>query len=646
MNFDMKENREERDALSLREKIRNKFSNVHKGISEQSETPETPFGRKKIIAAVLGACTLVVIVAAVIIIRRPKTSVIPLSDTDTLASGEFKQSISATGRVESAASVSVYSTTSYTVETVLVKVGDTVTEGQLLAELDEKNIQNQIDSQEASMRDAATNASQQIKSASDTYYAAKDALDNGINSSIISAQSQVTSAKENYEKAVENYNRYHEEMDNDLNSSLLSQGTSLINARNAVDSAQIALEEAENMESAAKAELESSRNELQNRQKELESLQTTAMQLYVTADEESEAAGAPEMQSVSENTIEEAYNIEEPFDNSVQIENLNRQIEELKASISTQESAYESAVLQVERAEQTLRNAKENLSIVLKQYEAAKVSADQTLEDYSEAVGSAYQSYQDALNNLEAAEAAANAQLQSYKNSLSSAQANAGNQAAEVSLNQLKVELDSTNITAPCSGTVTAVYANVGESGSGLLFVIEDLDHLVVNSSVKEYDIGTVQTGMQVEIKSEATGDKNISGEISSIAPTSMKSADGSTNISGDVEFATNITVSDRDTGLLIGMSVELEYIVEQLDQTMRVSYDEIYQNSAGEDCILALEKQKNGKYLVKEYTIETGIENDLEIAISGEELCEGMLIVANASDYQGLVGQLVELSN
>ena len=44
---------------------------------------------------------------------------------------------------------------------------------------------------------------------------------------------------------------------------------------------------------------------------------------------------------------------------------------------------------------------------------------------------------------------------------------------------QLQESLEDTRITAPCSGTVTAVYAEVGSTGSGLLFIIEDVDDLV-----------------------------------------------------------------------------------------------------------------------------------------------------------------------
>ena len=79
------------------------------------------------------------------------------------------------------------------------------------------------------------------------------------------------------------------------------------------------------------------------------------------------------------------------------------------------------------------------------------------------------------------------------------------------------------------SGTVTAVYASVGASGSGLLFVIEDTQALIVKTTVKGYDIGSVKVGMPAAIKSDATGEREIMGTVLSIAPAANKDRTGMT---------------------------------------------------------------------------------------------------------------------
>ena len=61
--------------------------------------------------------------------------------------------------------------------------------------------------------------------------------------------------------------------------------------------------------------------------------------------------------------------------------------------------------------------------------------------------------------------------------------------------------------TQVAAGVVTAVYASVGANPAGPVFVIEDTTRLLIESSVKEYDVVSVQKGMAVTIESDATRD-------------------------------------------------------------------------------------------------------------------------------------------
>lgn len=67
----------------------------------------------------------------------------------------WESSISATGTVESSDTTKVYSALAYQVNSVLVEVGDVVKEGDLLAELDGEQIENQIATQKTSMEVAS-----------------------------------------------------------------------------------------------------------------------------------------------------------------------------------------------------------------------------------------------------------------------------------------------------------------------------------------------------------------------------------------------------------------------------------------------------------------------------------------------------------
>lgn len=83
------------------------------------------------------------------------TQAVLASDTQVLEYADLESSISATGTVESSDTTKVYSALAYQVKSVLVEVGDIVKEGDLLAELDGEQIENQIATQKTSMEVAS-----------------------------------------------------------------------------------------------------------------------------------------------------------------------------------------------------------------------------------------------------------------------------------------------------------------------------------------------------------------------------------------------------------------------------------------------------------------------------------------------------------
>ena len=197
-------------------------------------------------------------------------------------------------------------------------------------------------------------------------------------------------------------------------------------------------------------------------------------------------------------------------------------------------------------------------------------------------VGTAYNNYVTALRSMEAALDSVDTQLQCSKNQLTSSQISAetARLTKDLTLAQLEESLDDTVVAAPASGTVTAVYATVGASGAGLLFTIEDVDNLVVKTSVKSLEVGTVKEGMEVAIRSDATGDAVYTGTIISIAPAAQKTAAGETDTANE-SFAVEVAVNSRDTDLRIGMSTRLNYLVDQQEGVLTVPYDAVYTNGA-----------------------------------------------------------------
>lgn len=639
------------------------------------------------------------LVLAVSLLGRGKSggdATLALTDTTVLSRTDLQNTISATGTVESASSMMVYSTLAYTVQEVPVEVGDYVEEGQLLARLDSQNIQDQIDSQEAGRSASSGSSAAAIASARDNYEQFKAGLEDGMNSGILSAESAVTNAYNTYTNAVTTYERYKEGLDSGENATLLNQDAALRGARTTMESAQEnytnaldALYTAEDDINDAQADLSDAQNDLDDAErdrdrtsddldraerqlKNMGSGNTAAineLQAEITALQTQIAAGgedAAQLTAQLESKKAELSSLTQAqTDFSARQAELTQDVSKLTQEKATYESkvaqlestvkSYENALKQAEKArdscdkqvataQRNVTDAETAYAAAITQYNATVTTVDNTLADYATAVETSYEAYQTAQTNLQSAKVSAQNQLQSYRDNLNSAYAGASTAVTDVSLRQLRADLADTEIKAPVAGTVTAVYAEVGSAGSGLLFVIEDVDDLVVATSVKDYDVGTVKTGMPVTIKSDSTGDAVYDGEITSIAPTADKTAAGTTNTSGgDVSFAADVAVRSEDTGLRIGMSVRLNFLVEKADSVLSVPYGALYQNDAGEDCVLAALEQEDGTYLLAEYPVTAGMENDLDIVIEGPDLKEGMRIVSEPDLYRPYLGQALK---
>lgn len=693
-------------APSLRERATALFRR-NKG--DESGAPRGKRGKRVLLAAV------VLLLAAAVVLPRlggagtAGNTVSPL-DVMALSPTDLRRTVSATGTVESARSVLVYSTQSYAVQEVLVEVGDYVEAGQLMAKLDDGVILDQIESQEAALSASNSASSAAIAAAEHNYEQYKAALDAGLNSSILNAESSVSNAYDNYVSAYNTYERFRADLAAGTNSAIRSAQSALDSAEDAYNSAQKTYDRyAESLDDGDNAAILAQEQTLETAERSLEAAEdayASARESYASAQERAEAAQADHDEaqaqvSTAQQALQTAENAVADLEAKLELDPDNQDLQaqltaaqaqvtqaeqalsqaeseedQVALTLALLEAARDSAQSQEATAARTVEEAEAAYDSARTQYHAALDSADDTLEDYADAVDSAYEAYQNAQVSLESAQSdaqetlsdyadrlnaayetyqtaqeslastenAAQNQLQSYQDSLNSAYANASTSTGEVSLRQLRADLEGTEITAPAAGTVTAIYAEVGSSGGGLLFVIEDVDNLVVATSVKDYDVASVSTGMAVAIQSDSTGDEVYDGEVTSIAPTAAKNAAGETDTSGDISFATDVAVTSQDTGLRIGMSVELDFVLDEALNALAVPYDAVYENDQGQTCLLVLEEGEDGELLLTELPVTTGLETDLDTAVSGEGLSEGTRIVTDPERYLPLAGQEVAL--
>ena len=528
----------------------------------------------------------------------------------TLQEKDIQNTIGGTGTVESGQKHYVYPTTSgYSVMEIPVEVGDTVQAGDVLCILDDSALASQRESSELSLDQNVRAADQQVKTVRDSYEAAVAAVKDGTNSTLISAQSQVTNAYYSYLSAVDQYNQYQDSL-NRASAALSTAKQSLEKANEKVTAIQQAIQEKEQAEAGTDTTVPGGDV-------------TTPGTDVTTPGADTSAASGAEAQSTQAAMASGSAPAASAQSNSGG--DRDKTLEELQAALPAAQAEQAAAQTAVNEAQ------------------AAYNSASGQGYSLSLAVDSAYNGYVTALKSLDAAIASVETQLQSSENQLDSAKlsAQSARETRELTLEQMDESMEDLVITAPAAGTVTAVYATVGGPSTGLLFVIEDVEDLVVKTTIRSYDVGQVQEGMDVTIKSDATGDASFAGTVSFIAPASQKTATGETNTANEV-FDAEVKVLSQDTGLRIGMSVRLNYVLEAETGVLAVPYDAVYTNASGQSCVMAARDQGNGKYLLEEIPVTTGVESDVEVAISGPGIQAGLQVLNDPAGRQA--GEVVTL--
>ena len=617
--------------------------------------------KKKIIIGVSAVAVLAVaglVIPAVMGLGAPKydPTAVYRGDVATVTKDDVIKSLSMTGTLKSAKSMTLFSSLNSKVQTLNVKAGDRVSQGQLLAQLDSSEAMSQLSSQQSQLNESRITQQNSIDEAAQNYQNAKSALDQGLNQDIRGAQTALREAQNEYVKASRAYDQMKQEKDNRTLQALLDQENALRSANQEAENARMeanragaAVTEAKTQRDIAVIERDAAKDDLALARKELE-------QIKNDPDLKDEAARLAEL-----------------------IETTKQRIADLSQQVDDTEKNVNSAWSQQAQAKQAANHASENLGMARRQFRAALRQIDTQIAEAGEAVAKAQTGISDAKVALESAKIHAAQEVNSNLRALRAAQASAGSGMAEgqSAIQKLRADINSAHVTSPIAGIVTSVTAKVGATPEGPLMMVEDDQNMVIETQIKESGVSKLSVGNQVTFTTPATGDKEFTGTVSFISPAALDQSSAPSGPGADqgvggggnasVMFPVQITVTGDLQGLRLGSTAKVKAIIAGQKNALTVPKGALVDamipldgkdsssteapvsggmmapgTSAddGPKSVLVIDNPDSEKPKIREVPVKVLVEGNGMAAIKGKGIKEGTTVLDNALNYLDLVGE------
>lgn len=314
----------------------------------------------------------------------------------------------------------------------------------------------------------------------------------------------------------------------------------------------------------------------------------------------------------------------------------------LASEVSGAKKEWDTAKKQVSRLKEQV-SAEKNAEI--------KAKLEEQLTRTEESLKQAETGYETAVSNQEKTNKQNKSNIENAEDAVDNAQSNRKKsiREAQKQVSQAEESLEDCLITAPCNGVITGSTVEEGDVYSGgNLFQIDDNSSYVVSTSVDEYDISNVSVGQRVVILTEATGEDEIEGEITFVAPstgsTSLSSGSSQSGESGGMSasgtsssdgYEVTVKVKTADERLRMGLTARCSIILEQADDVYAVPYDAVHENSDGTTAIHVSESDGDSSSS-REILVTKGMESDYYIEIQGDELKEGLSVIIPTDEVSG----------
>lgn len=261
------------------------------------------------------------------------------------------------------------------------------------------------------------------------------------------------------------------------------------------------------------------------------------------------------------------------------------------------------ATYDLEDVQTALTRKQSELSVAQTDYDNAKSnreSYESKVKSDAEATESAKRSLEDQestvnRSNRSAGDAEASAANAIASQNITKALADLDSQAE---INKLKERLENDKVIATMDGTVTAVNVAAGQYYNGSdAVVLDNLSKMKVSADIDEKYIADLNVGTKVRVKTDATGDDVLNGEVTFASPTptsdtvsqtsgtSGSTTTSSTNTSNSTaraKYKVEITLDDPNDRLRIGMTASIDFIIASASNVVAVPNTALTDDGSG----------------------------------------------------------------
>ena len=532
--------------------------------------------KKLLIIGVIGVTVAGIGVAVVSNMNRKKEQMMAMMNqpqTSKVEKRTLVSSVSATGTITSVNSKDICANLSgMEVKSISVEVGDMVEAGQVICVLDSEEIKENLSDAQTALNVAnekkrmdLTAAERNLQDVLEDYNLDLDRANQELLSvfqDYEEALKDVEEAKEEWDKAIQTTKDYKEEYD--YQNGLFKNAEEKKNSTNSA--------------SAHSQEFNITKNMLNEYVNNLNTVDKKIVTLNNAV--ESRLVIGRDLSNITVKIDEDAdfkINAQLATDSNNDAAKIKEQIEGYLAILKDLSSRYNNS----NNIDESYNTYKQEASTWESKYNSAKQAEESAEKAYEQAVSaleSSIEAYEKQLRNIDDAKKSGETSILSKSESLYSTQLNTltSGDSEEKKIEEYQEQLQDCTVKAPISGVVTAVNVEAGDMYNGSAIVtIEDISGYEVSTEIDEYEIGKIEKGQKVIVKTNATGDEELEGTVNWISP--RASSGGS-----EVTYTVKVTLDTTHEMLRMDMTAKLSIILESKENVLTVPYEAVQEDESG----------------------------------------------------------------